>query len=222
MAGRERERTATFSTLERVEAKEGLLGPLFCGGFHAFQYPRTGRSQGRSYPRALKLLYKQLSVPSNGSKPRKDVEWRRHLAELFRLSVPSNGSKPRKASCAKMRCIRRRFFQYPRTGRSQGRGATLDVVWGVHHAFSTLERVEAKEGLLCERAGAPLPHFQYPRTGRSQGRKARCDAAERVAATFSTLERVEAKEGWVSSFGAIEATAALSVPSNGSKPRKAQ
>src|SRR5579875_510326 len=218
MAGRERERTATFSTLERVEAKEGLLGPLFCGGFHAFQYPRTGRSQGRSYPRALKLLYKQLSVPSNGSKPRKDVEWRRHLAELFRLSVPSNGSKPRKASCAKMRCIRRRFFQYPRTGRSQGRGATLDVVWGDDGSFSTLERVEAKEGLekeldtcyaqpfsTLERVEAkegceqesPTAHpscFEYPRTGRGQG-------------------RIAVRARWC-------AAPALSVPSNGSKPRK--
>src|SRR5579883_2787089 len=161
-----------FSTLERVEAKEG-----------------------QPYMTKILLRARNLSVPSNGSKPRKapvstEPSWMNcaktfstlerveakegtHIVierpALDRLSVPSNGSKPRKAT--------------PRTPLAH---AT--------RTFSTLERVEAKEGSPEDFAAI---HWQ----------------------PFSTLERVEAKEGrgrWDSPL----LVCYLSVPSNGSKPRK--
>src|SRR5579875_111552 len=90
--------THSFSTLERVEAKEAADPGGGAGDDCHFQYPRTGRSQGS-------LPVERLVHDQDG------------------LSVPSNGSKPRKRPYSQGGCMQ------------------------ISGAFSTLERVEAKEAL---------------------------------------------------------------------------
>src|SRR5579875_2331434 len=108
--------THSFSTLERVEAKEAADPGGGAGDDCHFQYPRTGRSQG-SLP-VERLVHDQdgLSVPSNGSKPRKPDATVSGASHVVELSVPSNGSKPRKRARRCAGGCDRSGFQYPRTG----------------------------------------------------------------------------------------------------------
>src|SRR5579875_3138017 len=134
-----------FSTLERVEAKEA--SPWHVHGVCVSTFSTLERVEAKEAlaPARRRLPAICLSVPSNGSKPRKRCLALRPVRRAVGLlSVPSNGSKPRK---------RVRWGQ---------------AIPAPMCPFSTLERVEAKEVPAVGGRGR-VSDFQYPRTGRSQG-----------------------------------------------------
>ncbi|SRR5579875_1393135 len=147
-----------------------------------------------SVARKTAMKTKKLSVPSNGSKPRK-LAGCSSLQTCSGLSVPSNGSKPRKLHGDMGHVRTHHDLSVPSNG-SKPRKRTVKYILSLSTSpFSTLERVEAKEATFC--AFRSIIHH-----------------------SFSTLERVEAKEAELCATNALPCAPLLSVPSNGSKPRK--
>src|SRR5579875_3777985 len=147
MAGRERESTHFYSTREGGEAREGSW-PSFLWWLSRLSVPSNGSKPRKVLPArskaSLQAAFSTLerveakegcrmaapprrTIPPFSTLERVEAKEGQlckdalHTASL--LSVPSNGSKPRKGRHTRRGVGCPPCFQYPRTGRSQGRFA---------------------------------------------------------------------------------------------------